>query len=104
MFSGSMKYYQPDFFGLIWLTGYWTMKNFKALRIWRNGMEIASLAYALTGSFPEQEKFSLGYQIKNQLSPFHQISQKAVAGYLKKNIAVFLKLRWVRDLNWKHRF
>lgn len=39
------------------------MKNFKALRIWQNGMEIASLAYALTGSFPAQEKFNLGYQI-----------------------------------------
>ena len=32
------------------------MRNFKELRIWQKGFDIAIKAYKLTGSFPKEEK------------------------------------------------
>ena len=39
------------------------MKNFKQLKIWQKGLEIATKMYALVGHFPEQEKFGLSSQL-----------------------------------------
>ena len=39
------------------------MKNFKELKIWQKGMEIAALSYKLAQSFPKEEKFGLSVQI-----------------------------------------
>lgn len=39
------------------------MKNFKTLRIWQKGLEIAVKSYRLTSQFPSQEKFSIVSQI-----------------------------------------
>jgi four helix bundle protein len=39
------------------------MKNFRELRIWQQGMEIARLSYALVAAFPKEERFSLSKQI-----------------------------------------
>lgn len=39
------------------------MKNFKQLRIWQKGFEIASLSYRLIQSFPKEERFSLSSQL-----------------------------------------
>ena len=35
------------------------MKNFKELRIWQKGMDIAVNCFKLTASFPKEEKFEL---------------------------------------------
>lgn len=40
------------------------MKNFKELRIWQKGMEIAIKCFQLTESFPDKERFGLSAQIK----------------------------------------
>lgn len=39
------------------------MKNFKELRIWQKGMDIAVNCFKLTESFPKEEKFGLSIQI-----------------------------------------
>lgn len=39
------------------------MKNFRELRIWQQGMEIARLSYELVAAFPKEERFSLSNQI-----------------------------------------
>lgn len=39
------------------------MKNFRELRIWQQGMEIARLSYELVVAFPKEERFSLSNQI-----------------------------------------
>jgi len=39
------------------------MKNFKELRIWQKGMDIAINCFKLTEEFPKEEKFGLNIQI-----------------------------------------
>lgn len=39
------------------------MRNFKELKVWRNGFDIAAMAFALVEDFPQQEKFGLSSQI-----------------------------------------
>lgn len=39
------------------------MKNFKELRIWQKGIEIAVKSYKATETFPAQEKFGITSQI-----------------------------------------
>ena len=39
------------------------MKNFKQLRIWQQGLEIAVDRYRLVDSFPREERFTLASQI-----------------------------------------
>lgn len=39
------------------------MKNFKELRIWEKGMDIAVKCFRLTDKFPKEEKFGLSLQI-----------------------------------------
>lgn len=39
------------------------MKNFKELRIWQKGMDIAVNCYKLIAGFPKEEKYGLSLQI-----------------------------------------
>ena len=39
------------------------MRNFKELRIWQKGMDIAVNCFRLTEEFPKEEKFGLSIQI-----------------------------------------
>ncbi|MDQ6814220.1 MAG: four helix bundle protein, partial [Bacteroidota bacterium] len=39
------------------------MRNFKELKIWQKGFDIAVDAYKLTASFPSSEKFGLNSQM-----------------------------------------
>jgi len=39
------------------------MKNFKELKIWQKGFEIAKASFEITSTFPSQEKFGLISQI-----------------------------------------
>ena len=39
------------------------MRNFKELKIWQKGFEIASKSFQLVNSFPKEEKFGLSIQI-----------------------------------------
>ena len=39
------------------------MKNFKELKVWQKGVEIAVTSYKLVDTFPNSEKYSLSQQI-----------------------------------------
>lgn len=39
------------------------MRNFKVLKVWQKGFDIAAMAFDLVESFPQQEKFGLSSQI-----------------------------------------
>ncbi|MES2328460.1 MAG: four helix bundle protein [Bacteroidota bacterium] len=39
------------------------MKNFKGLKVWQKGFDIAVASFKLTESFPSQERFGLSSQI-----------------------------------------
>jgi four helix bundle protein len=39
------------------------MKNFKELKIWRKGLEIAAKGFKLVQSFPKEERFGMAIQI-----------------------------------------
>lgn len=39
------------------------MKNFKELKVWQKGVEIALTSYKLVDTFPNSEKYSLSQQI-----------------------------------------
>lgn len=39
------------------------MRNFKELKIWQKGFDIAIAAFKLTGSFPKEEKYGITSQI-----------------------------------------
>ena len=39
------------------------MRNFKQLKIWQKGFEIAVDTYRLINSFPQSEKYSLAQQV-----------------------------------------
>jgi four helix bundle protein len=39
------------------------MKNFKELKVWQKGFEIAVKSFKLTETFPKEEKFGLSIQI-----------------------------------------
>jgi len=39
------------------------MRNFKKLKIWQKGFEIAVDTYKLVGSFPKSEQYSLAQQV-----------------------------------------
>jgi four helix bundle protein len=41
------------------------VKNFKQLKIWQKGIDIAIKSFALTKTFPKEEKFGLCTQINN---------------------------------------
>lgn len=56
------------------------MKNFKELRIWQKGMDIAVNCFKLTTGYPKEEKFGLALQITK---------------------AGLLKFRWVPPTSWK---
>jgi four helix bundle protein len=39
------------------------MRNFKQLRVWQKGLDIARQAYQLVQTFPKEERFALSNQI-----------------------------------------
>lgn len=39
------------------------MRNFKELKIWQKGFQIAVKSFKLTGMFPKEEKFGISVQI-----------------------------------------
>ena len=39
------------------------MRNFKELKIWQKGFQIAVNSFSITQTFPSQEKFELALQI-----------------------------------------
>jgi four helix bundle protein len=41
------------------------IRDYKDLRVWQKGMDLAKLIYQLTGRFPAEEKFGITAQMRN---------------------------------------
>jgi four helix bundle protein len=49
------------------------MRNFKELKIWQKGFDIAINSYKLVDTFPKTEKYSLSQQITRAAVSIHLI-------------------------------
>ena len=67
------------------------MKNFKELRIWQKGMDIAVNCFKIVKDFPAQERFGLALQITKSGVQFLRILPKGAVVQVKKTIVVLLK-------------
>ena len=80
------------------------MRNFKELKIWQKGIDIAVRTYQLADTFPKEDKFSIrSANDKGKLYPFLQILRKAAVERVRGIIQGLLKFLLVLHLNWKHK-
>ena len=77
------------------------MKNFKKLKIWQKGFQIASKSFSLVKSFPKEEKFGIHHKLQELQFQYHRILQKVIAGAVKKIKVGSLKFHWDHLLNLK---
>ena len=80
------------------------MRNFKELKIWQKGFQIAINSFRITEAFPTQEKYGLAIQInKAGVS----IPSNIAEGSSKKVIRIIAglpKFLLVLHLNYKHNY
>jgi hypothetical protein len=62
------------------------MRNFKELKIWQKGMDIAVNCYKIIAGFPKEEKFGLSLKLLGRESLYHQMLLKAAAEKAKRII------------------
>lgn len=60
------------------------MRNFKDLKIWQKGFDIAVQAFKLTNTFPKEEKFGLCSQVTRSAVFIPSKLQKVAAETVKK--------------------
>ena len=77
------------------------MKNFKELRIWQRGMDIAVNCFKLTAAFPKEEKFGLTLQITKAGVSIPSNIAEGSSRHSEKIIPGLLKFLWVHLMNWK---
>ena len=65
------------------------MRNFKELKIWQKGFQIAVNSFRITETFPQQEKFGLALQINR--------AGISIASNIAK-VAVEAAIRTITDL------
>ena len=78
-------------------------KNFKELKIWQKGFEIAAKSFKLIESFPKEVRFGLSIQVTIAAVSIHPISQKEAAGPVKRTITGSWKSHWAPLSNLKHK-
>jgi hypothetical protein len=77
------------------------MRNFKELKTWQKGFQIAVQGFRITETFPQQEKFGLALQINKAGVSIPSNIAEGAAGKVIRTIAVSWKFHWVRHLKWK---
>jgi hypothetical protein len=80
------------------------MKNFKQLKVWQKGLDIAISTYQFAATLPKDEKFGLVSQITRAASLFHLTLLKEVVRAARKIIAGLSKFHSGRVLSLKHKF
>jgi len=77
------------------------MRNFKELKIWQKGIDIAIKTYQLAGTFPKEDKFAVVQQMTRASVSIPQILRKAAAEKVRKIIQGSLKFPLAPHLNWR---
>jgi four helix bundle protein len=80
------------------------MRNFKELKIWQKGFDIAVEWFKLTEKFPSEQKFSLTSQINwSGISIPSNIAEGSSRGS-ERDYNRFLEIRLDPVLNWKQSY
>ncbi len=77
------------------------MRNFKVLRIWQKGIDIAVKTFQYAETLPKEDKFGISQQMKRAGVSIPAILLKEAAVKVKKIMQGLLKYLWAHHLNWK---
>lgn len=78
------------------------MRNFKELKIWQKGFDIAVNGYKLVDTFPKTERYSLSQQItRTAVSILSNIAEGS-SRRSEKDSTGFSNFLWDLRSNWKH--
>lgn len=77
------------------------MRNFKQLKIWQKGFDIAVKSFHLVASFPKEEKYSLLSQITKAAVSIPSNIAEGSSRSSSKDYNRFLKYLLVLLLKWK---
>jgi hypothetical protein len=91
-------------FGKLEFTEISNMKNFRELRIWQKGMEIAGQVYKLVESFPKEERFGLSLQMTKAAISIPSNIAEGSSRTSEKDYNRFLEIALDQLLNWKRNF
>ena len=75
--------------------------NFKNLKIWQKGFEIATASYNLTGSFPKEEKFGLISQMNRSAVSIPSNIVEGTAKSSDKHFLIFLENALGSSFEWQ---
>ena len=78
------------------------MRNFKELKIWQKGFEIAIKSFKLTNLFPKEEKFGISSQITKAAVSIPSNIAEGSSRSSEKDYAGSLKFHWDQRMNWRH--
>jgi four helix bundle protein len=68
------------------------MKNFKGLKVWQKGFEIAAGSFRLTETFPKEERFGLSSQITRAAVSIHANIAEGSSRSSEKGYKRFLQI------------
>ena len=77
------------------------MRNFKELKIWQKGFEIAVKPITLTATFPKEEKYGICTQVTKAAVSVPSNIAEGSSEAVRKIKNDFWKLRQALRLNWK---
>ncbi len=75
--------------------------NFKNLKVWRKGLEIAVSSYKLTKSFPSEEKFGLTSQLNRSAVSISSNIAEGTAKSSNKHFVIFLENALGSSFEWQ---
>src|SRR6476469_4000154 len=68
------------------------MKNFKELKIWQKGFDIAVKSFGLIGTFPKEEKFGISSQITKSAVSIPSDIAEGSSRYSEKDYCRFIEI------------
>jgi hypothetical protein len=78
--------------------------QFKELRIWQQGMDIAVKTYQLAATFPKEDRYGICQQMTRAGVSIPSNIAEGSSRTSEKTMPVLLNCRWDRPLNWKRNY
>jgi hypothetical protein len=80
------------------------MHNFKELKIWQRGMELAVEVYRVAETFPKDERFGLTSQVKRCVVSVPSNISEGAGRATEKQFRHFWNSLWVLLMSCKHKW
>ncbi len=77
------------------------MRNFKQLKIWQKGFDIAAKSFKLINTFPKEEKLGISLHVTTSAVSIPSNIAEGRSRTSEKDIQDSLRYHWVQVLNWK---